>query len=157
MTAFLLLFLGLFLVFLEFYLPGAILGILGGCFIVASVIYFALDYPSPIAVTAFVLAAGLLLAAVVKFALWRIRNSKSRFSIYSDDAQNGFVASHYDKTLIGKKGKVLTDLKPGGYIIVDGKQQQALSREGYVTKGSEVEVIGGQEESLIVKKVEGNS
>jgi len=47
----------------------------------------------------------------------------------------------------------LTDLKPGGYILVEGKQHQALSNTGYIVKGKEVKIIGGQEESLIVKQI----
>ncbi|QLH37527.1 MAG: hypothetical protein HWD61_05345 [Parachlamydiaceae bacterium] len=46
----------------------------------------------------------------------------------------------------------MTDLKPGGFIIVDGKQQPAISKEGYLSKGTKVKVIGGEESNLIVRK-----
>ena len=61
--------------------------------------------------------------------------------------------SKFEKHAIGKIGIVLTDLKPGGFILIEGKQHQAISQSGYITKGEEVIVVSGQEESLLVKKV----
>jgi membrane-bound serine protease (ClpP class) len=143
---------GLGLIFAEFYLPGAILGIVGGLFVLISVVTFAYDVNSPLYLILYLLATGAAVALTIKFSLSSVRYNKSRFQIYSDDAQNGYTASKYDHSAIGKTGIVLTDLKPGGYIMIEGKQHQALSRSGYIVKGSEVDVIGGQEESLLVKQ-----
>lgn len=151
MSAYILLAIGLILIFIEFYLPGAVIGIAGGLFVLASIIIFATQTQSAIAVAAYICATILCLVYLIKFALWRIRSTKPDKSIYSDHSQNGYVASKFDKTAIGKKGVVLSDLKPGGYIIVEGKQHQAISISGYIVKGTEVEIIGGEEESLIVK------
>lgn len=152
MNPFVWLILGLGLIVAEFYLPGAILGILGGAFVLISVVTFALATNSPLYIMLFLIGTGLAVIAAIKFALWSVKNNQSRFNIYSDNAQDGYTASSFDQTAIGKKGVVLTDLKPGGYILVDGKQHQALSRTGYLVKGTEVDVIGGQEESLLVKQ-----
>lgn len=153
MTPYLLLVLGLFLVLVEFYLPGAIMGILGGTLIVASLIVFVMqaDYWWENLIF-FPLALGSLFA-LIKFALWRIPRTKPGYSIYSADAQNGYQASSFDPKAIGKKGIVLTDLKPGGYILIDGEQHQALSEAGYVTKGHAVLVLRGEGESLVVKEL----
>lgn len=152
MNAIFWLLIGLALIFAEFYLPGAILGIIGGIFVVISVVTFATDVNSPLYIILYLIATGLAVGFTIKGALWSIKNNKSRFRIFSDDSQDGFIASKFDQSAIGKKGTVVTDLKPGGYIQVEGKQHQALSRSGYIVKGSEVDVIGGQEESLIVKQ-----
>lgn len=153
MNPFILLALGLLLVFLEFFLPGAVLGICGGVLILWSVISFAMQSGSPLQTTIYMIAIGVGLVYLIKFALWKIRTSSSRFSIYLKDDQEGYQASKFDHAAIGKKGIVLTDLKPGGFILVDGKQHQAISQSGYLQKGVEVLVLGGQEESLIVKAI----
>lgn len=153
MTPFILLAIGLVLIFIEFYLPGAIMGVTGGALVFGSLIMFAMQSGSPLAITAYVICVGLVLAGLVKFAMWRIRTAKPDQSIYSDDAQVGYQASSFDASMIGKKGIVVTDLKPGGHILVDGKRLQAISQSGYLVKGAEVLVLGGQEESLIVKHV----
>ena len=153
MNPFFLLIIGLILIFLEFYLPGAILGIIGGILVLASLIFFAIQSSSPIYLALYVILTGVSLVLLVKFALWRIPRNKSSFSIYSNKDQEGYTASQFDHSAIGKKGVVLSDLKPGGYILVEGIQHQALSQSGYIVKGSEVLVIDGQEESLIVKPI----
>lgn len=148
---YILLLLGLLLVFVEFFIPGAIMGICGGAMILASIILFAVQSQSLVATVLFAIGSVIGLIVLIKFALWRIRTAKPGYSIYSNADQEGFVASHYDSSAIGKRGVVDTDLKPGGHIIVDGKRLQAISQSGYITKGTEIIVIGGQEESLIVK------
>jgi len=153
MIPFIYLGLGLLLVLFEFYLPGAILGVIGGCLIFASLIIFASETSSIIAIIAYVLGTFIALALLIRFALKRIVNSRSVFSIYSREDQEGFKASSYDAAAIGKRGIVLSDLKPGGYILINGVQHQALSISGYIPKGHEVLVLSGQEESLIVKSI----
>jgi membrane-bound serine protease (ClpP class) len=150
-TPFLLFFLGIFLIYLEFYLPGAVLGILGSLIILASVFVFASQSDSILLIFLYLLGVGITIGFLIRFALWRIVHAKPEYSIYSDKDQEGFQASQYDRTALGKVGTVLSDLKPGGYILVDGNQHQAISLEGYLPKGSEVIVLSGQEESLLVK------
>lgn len=153
MAPFVVLALGLLLIFLEFYLPGAVLGILGGGLVTVSLFMYAAVAPSLFAFALYFLAVCVMIYYLIKFALWKIKTTKPEYSIYSDDDQQGFVASHYDKSAVGKTGLVLTDLKPGGYILIDGIQHQAISESGYIVKGASVEVLSGQEESLIVKCV----
>lgn len=152
MISFILVFLGLFLILLEFYLPGAVLGILGGVSILTGIILFASQTSSVTAVILFLIGSAVSVALLIRFALWRIVHAKSGYSIYSDSDQSGYQASTYDKTAIGKTGLVIADLKPGGYIFVDGQQHSAISISGYISKGEHVDIIGGQEQSLMVKK-----
>ncbi len=151
MTPFILLFVGLLLIFFEFYLPGGVLGTLGGIVVIASVVVFAMQYDSLLAIVAYTIGTFVVLFFLVKFALWRIKNAKAGMSIYSDDDQEGFIASGYDKSSIGKVGVVETDLKPGGHIVLESKKHSAISKSGYITKGSQIIVIGGEGESLFVK------
>lgn len=154
MTAYLLLILGLLLIFIEFFLPGAVMGTLGAILVVASVFVFAFNTTSTISLLLYILAICLILFYLTKYAIWRMQKTKSHHSIYSDASQVGYVASSYDSTMIGKQGVVISDLKPGGYILIDGKKLQALSVSGYISQDSRVEVISGQEESLIVKRIQ---
>lgn len=152
-VAFLLWLIGLILILLEFYLPGAILGIIGAICLFISVIQFASQSQSLIASFFYLIGVLVSVALLIRYALWRIRHAKPERSIYSNAHQTGYVASKFDKNAIGKMGIVVSDLKPGGYIVIEGKQHQAISQSGYLVKGSEVVVISGQEESLIVKSI----
>lgn len=151
MTPFLLLFIGLLLILIEFYIPGAIMGVLGSIFVLVSILLFASQTNSLLAIVFFVLGTLVCVGLLIRFALWRIVRAKPEYSIYLNKDQEGYQASSFDREAIGKTGVVLSDLKPGGYILIDGKQHQAISLTGYISKGELVEVVSGQEESLIVK------
>ena len=153
MNPFIFLGLGLLLILLEFYLPGAVMGVIGGILVLTSIILFAMESPSIFWTLLYIVGVGVALGALIKFALWKIPRTKQSRSIYLKGDQEGYQASSYDTTMIGKTGVVVTDLKPGGHIMIEGKRLQAISQGGYVSKGEEVLVVGGQEESLIVKRV----
>lgn len=142
---------GLLMVFFELYLPGAILGTIGGFLLLGSIALFADEY-GPLWTTLYFLLVLASVALIIKYALWSIKKNRSQDTFYSDDSQSGFYASSFDHSAIGKEGIVLSDLKPGGYILIDGKQQAAISESGYIVQGELVKVIGGDGDSLIVTK-----
>lgn len=149
---FVLLALGLFFVLLEFYMPGSLMAIIGGFMLLTAIILFADQTQSLPWTLLFVAAEIFFLYLLIRFMVTYIPRAKGAMSIYSNKDQAGYQASEYDVKAVGKKGKVIADLKPGGYIIVDGKKQAAISESGYIARGADVEVIGGEGESLIVKK-----
>ena len=151
MNPFFLVFLGLLLIFIEFYLPGMVMGIIGAIIIFASIILFAVQQHSPLEVFLFISAVFASLAFLISFTLKRIPKAKANSSIYLKSDQEGYFASSYDAKLVGKKGKALSDLKPSGYIYIEGQQYQAISQSGYIVKGTEITVIGGRGAYLIVK------
>lgn len=152
MLPFLLLAVGLLLIFLEFFLPGGIMGTIGALVVIASIVIFAMQYHSALVLLYAVICVGFVVV-LFRFALWKIKRGEAGRTIYSDDDQEGFIASHFDKSAIGREGIVDTDLKPGGHILIDDKRHLAISLSGYVSKGEKVKVVGGQGESLTVKKI----
>lgn len=150
MTALILLFLGLLFIFLEFYIPGAILGTIGGILLVVSIIYVSTQNTLLVAFI-YSLFVIILVILLITFTLRRIPKSKGKYSIYLNKDQEGYKATELDISVIGKTGKVISDLKPAGYVVVEGKKYQAISQTGYIPQGSEVVVIGGEEDNLIVK------
>ena len=145
---------GIFMIYLEFYLPGAVLGTIGGFLIIGSIYLFAQNEPA-LLTACYILLVGASVVAIIKYALWKIPRSKAKDSIYSDDAQVGYYASEFDKTMIGKEGIVLSDLKPGGYILIEDQQLPAISESGYIIQGDHVKVLRGEGDSLIVTKIKG--
>lgn len=152
MIPFIALVIGLLLVFLEFYLPGWILGILGAFTLLASLILFGVQYQSLVLSILYIGVIIALLICIIKYAMWQIKHASPNRSIYLKSDQEGFTASSYSQATIGKIGIVDSDLKPGGHIIVDGKKHQAISLSGYISKGEQVIVVGGEGESLKVKQ-----
>jgi membrane-bound ClpP family serine protease len=149
--AIILLLIGFGIVFIEFYLPGGIMGIIGGIIIALAIIEFASESDSILATSVFILASIVLFVLMIKYVLWKIPHTDPKYSIYSADNQQGYYASKNLPHAVGRTATALTDLRPGGYIDLDGQRVQAISKYGYIDKGSEVEIIANVEESLIVK------
>ncbi|MBS4168876.1 NfeD family protein [Parachlamydia sp. AcF125] len=142
---------GLLLISIEFYLPGAIMAVLGAISLCIGIVLFAVSSQSAVETLLFLMVALILVIGVCKFMLWKIPRSQPGFSIYSNQDQSGYQASTYDNALLGKRAIAFTDLKPGGIILFERRHLQAISQSGYLIKGTEVLIIGGEGESLIVK------
>jgi membrane-bound serine protease (ClpP class) len=142
---------GLLLIYLEFFVPGGVLALIGGGLLIGSLVFFALQHPGILLFVGY--AAALTVAAiyVCKLALWRVKMSGSKKTFYLDKDQEGYQAAQFDKTLIGKKGTAATDMRPSGHVVIDGVSWQAVSESGYVAKGSEVLVIRGEGGHLVVR------
>lgn len=143
--------LGLVLVYLEFFLPGGIVALLGGLALVSGVTYFSvLDLPIVYKVLYFALTA-LGCAIACQSAIWVLRSRKGNSLLLSSN-QEGFVAHHLDESLLGEEGVVESDLKPSGHILVGEQRLQALSEGGYIKKGTPVTLLEGRGTHYIVKE-----
>jgi membrane-bound serine protease (ClpP class) len=141
---------GLFLIYLEFFLPGAIMAIGGSILLIGSIFMFHMERPGFLSLTLYLLSLSAAVYMLVRFALWRIRSSADKGTVVLATDQEGFRASVFPKEVIGKSAKTTTDLKPSGQISIDDQLYQALSESGYIDKGCDVTVVGGQGSHLIV-------
>ncbi len=142
--------LGLALVFIEFFVPGGIIALIGGFCIVFGIIAFCLTPVPLLYKIAFCAGACATAAGACSFALHIIKKQKKP-SLYLNRDQEGFTASSFEKELIGLQGVALSDLKPSGHIEVEGKRYHALSERLYLEKGTPVIVEGGRGAYLIVR------
>ena len=142
---------GLLLIYMEFYLPGGIMGACGSILLVTGVIFFSQGSDSLLHITLFTVGTMLGLGIVVMVALKRIKSANPESSVYLNDDQEGYRAPAFSEENIGKTGSALTDMKPSGHILIEGKPFQAVSKTGYLEKGSEVTVTGGKGAYLFVK------
>ena len=73
----------------------------------------------------------------------------------TQDRSQGYIASVYSESLVGKIGTVHSRLRPSGKVELDGEIFDAYSRGDFLEKGQEIEVISTEGTSLRVKKWEG--
>lgn len=144
---------GLFLIYLEFFLPGAVMAIGGSILLLSSVFVFHMEKPHMLVLVLYLMALTIAVYSIVRFALWQICNSAAEGTVLLATDQAGFQACVFDKEMIGKKAVVATDLKPSGQVEIDGKVYQALSEGDYIDKDDQVIVIGGQGSHLIVTRI----
>ena len=145
--------LGLLCVYLEFFLPGGVLAVIGGVLVLTAIVFYGWQEGSILGASLFLLGAGISTYFVCRYALYRIKKTREKDSFFLQRDQEGHKASFFDDSLIGKEGDALTDLKPAGHVTVEGKSYQALSERGYINKGVRVRIIGGRASYLLVKEL----
>ena len=142
--------LGLLLVYLEFFLPGGITGAVGGIVLLGSVFCFYAEFRSlGWSGIYFAFVIGLVVGTCF-YALHRVRNSET---VYLKGDQKGFLATTFDKKLVGKEGVAVSPLRLSGHIEVDGVEYQAMAQSRFIEKGKTVKIIGGRGGHLIVREV----
>ncbi|MFY0607149.1 MAG: nodulation protein NfeD [Cyclobacteriaceae bacterium] len=151
-----------------FVIPGfGIAGILGLLFTLSSLILVmlnndALDFSFVkmddlvIAIaTTMVGLAGSIVVMILGAA--RLANSnvlKKVALVDTQDTSQGYSSSFYkQKSLIGKKGKTHTVLRPSGRVEIDGEIYDAYTRGNYIEEGKKIEVVSDEGTSLKVREV----
>ena len=125
----------------------------GGLLLFISLFSFILQKPHSIFLITYVIVLGVLLYLIIKLALFLVKSTKKKNTVYLEKDQKGFLASNYSKEMIKKEGIASTDLKPSGYIKIDEKYFQAVSKSKYIEKGKNIVVIAGEGARLIVKEI----
>lgn len=141
----------LFFIYCEFFLPGAILGMIGGVGLASSIALFYLKSESFFQTILFILTIGVFVILMIKMALWRL---KTTAAFFPKQTQSGYVASTFDERLIGKIGQAASECKPSGYVLVEGERYPAVSESGYIKKGESIRITKGIGGHFIVKTIE---
>lgn len=149
MTAVILLFLvGIVLLGIEVFAPGAILGIFGAVSMLIGCIVAYQVYGATGALVATLLAVSLLaLALYLEFVvLPRSALGRAITVLSPSEVPNNEGMNH----LVGQTGVTETTLAPSGYVVIDGARHEALSQSGLIAKGESVRVVSGDAFRLIV-------
>ncbi len=117
-------FLGLSLIYLEFFLPGLIMGIGGAILLFASLLHFTLLQPSILSFfTCFFFLLGSLFFTI-RLALYRKKKTKKKEALFWNA----------DSSLFETEKNEISDLKHLDQSYVDSHYLQTISREKGTTK-----------------------
>ncbi len=149
----LLVFLGLlFLVAELVLLPGVSIGAILAMVCYGSSIYLAFrDFGTAAGVTVIVVILLLSLVAVVvslRAKTWQ------RFSLKQEIRSSSMSVLPAEELRIGQHGVTLSRLSPMGKVEIDGKVYEAKSTGAYVDPRQEIEVVGFENFSVIVKTLQ---
>ncbi len=144
--------LGLVLVYLEFFLPGGLIAIIGGFSLVAGVTIFSTLEVAPFYKILYFVATAMFTATACRSAIWVLRTRKSQEMVLQTN-QEGFFATGVDDQLIGQEGSAATDLKPSGHILIGEKRYQALSDGNYIQKNTPIIILSAKGSAYTVKEV----
>jgi len=143
--------LGIILVVSEMFLPGLILGLLGVVMLGSAIVVGYTQY-GPIEGT--MILVGIAAIAMILFVLWMKyfqRTSIGRgMTLGTNLPRGGDLPCASD--LVGQTGEAVTDLRPSGRAMIDGKRLDVLADGGFVERGSQIIVISAQGNRVFVRK-----
>ncbi len=141
---------GLVFLWLEFYLPGGLMGLIGGLIIAVGIVMVFSEYGFRIG--SFI---SLGVACIVLFMLWfwmkTFRHSVFGRRVTLETEIGHDAALEALAELVGKTGATTSPLQPSGKALIDGKKRDVVSEMGPVESGVEVEVIRVDGISVIVR------
>ncbi len=144
---------GFVLLAFEVFVPGAILGIIGGLALLGGVVLAFLEYGSTGGCTA--LAVGAALGALMLFVeFWLLPRTPwgKRMFLHAAVEGTSQPPPAESAAVMGRTGEAVTPLSPSGHVLIDGRRYEAFSRSGLVAKGAQVQVVGLDNFRLIVSK-----
>lgn len=152
-TVIVLILISLFLIALETFVPGGILGTLGllGILTAVALVLFSDDLGDLSSTNRTLISIGIIVFAVAAFSLWMkwfaVKIFHRSFNLETT------IASPPDsgRLLIGKCGVALTDLRPLGKIeMEEGGRYEVRFLNGHAPVGTRVEVINTEPGNLVV-------
>ena len=143
----------LFLVAELVLLPGGSIGALLSLVCYGSSIYLAFRDYGPL--TGAVVVIAILVLSCIAIVISLRAKTWQRFSLKQEIHSSSMPEP--DKELqIGARGTSVSRLSPMGKISIDGRIYEAKSQDIYIDPRSDVEVVGFENFSVIVRKVENN-
>jgi membrane-bound serine protease (ClpP class) len=144
---------GLFLIGAEIFLPGGVIGFIGGLCLVAAIV---------VGFVAFGMQGGLLVAlliiilAGVCLVIWVKYFPKTRMGkslTLSDDGKTFKSASPEFMDLLNKEGVVVSTLRPAGIATIDGKRVDVVADGSWIESGKPIKVTRVEGVRILVREV----
>lgn len=141
---------GILLICAEVFVPGGILGAMGGIALLAAVVMSFIVFPhSAVLISlAIVLGLGLCVALWIKFFP---RSGLGRQMTLSNDGKD-FKSSNDLAGLLNKEGEALSELRPAGFASIDGKKTDVITEGDMIAKGVRVRVVQVEGNRVVVRK-----
>lgn len=145
---------GLVFVVVEIFLAGfGVFGILGITSLILGIVLAAYDTTLGLISLLIAIAINIVLAIVlVKF--FGSRGLWNRFILKEEQKnEDGYISSEKDKSLIGKRGKSITKLRPSGTAKIEGKRYDVITEGNFIDFDVEIEVVSMDGTKVVVQEI----
>jgi membrane-bound ClpP family serine protease len=144
---------GLILIGIELFVPGAVLGVMGGLALIGAVITGFTAFPGFGGYIAF----GILLLTVVVLGLWIRVFPRTRIGqkmTVSQDLSSSRAGEDGLTMLAGKTGRAVSDLRPAGFATIDGRRVDVVTEGGMIPHDAAVRVVKVDGNRVVVMRIE---
>ena len=145
---------GLVLLIIEVIVPGfGLPGISGIIFVIVGVV-LAMD---SVVNAVLSISIAIIITTIIGIILikrgFESKLFKSIVLTNETKREKGYISSYIDEELISKKGITVSELRPSGFVDIDGQRLDVLSDEGYISKGIEVIVVKIEGSKIFVRRI----
>ena len=144
---------GLVMLLLEFFVPGGIVGIIGGALIIISLLFAGASVTHmaySIIIAMFIAVIGMVI--LMKFFGKKLHVFNKLVLRDATTTEEGYVSNTNRIELIGRVGEAVTPLRPAGVIVIDHERIDVVSEGSYIDKGKQVEVIKVEGSRIVVRE-----
>lgn len=154
MTTIVILFMaGIILIAAEVFLPGGIIGLIGGAAMLGGIFTAYSEFGSQGAFISSAIALGLVVLALF-FEFKILPKTRLGKGLFLNKTIKG--VANYSKAnddTVGQTGETVTALGPTGFVMLNGVKFEAASKSGFIEKNERVKVTGRDNFRIIVSKI----
>jgi membrane-bound serine protease (ClpP class) len=143
---------GMVLIAVDFYLPGFVLGTVGGLFMVASVGLCWREYGFAWGIFALVVEISLAFAAGYASVRYVPQTATGRRMILATTQKDMRSQQAVEPGLVGRTGVAQSYLRPTGVALIEGQRREVMAESGLIESGSPITVVAVQNNRIIVRK-----
>lgn len=144
---------GLILLASEIFIPGGVIGTLGGLLLVAAaVLGFSLfgTEGGVLSLIAILFVLGLYIVLLVHYLP---RSYIGQKLTLKEDLKQARASARSFEDLVGADGTALTDLRPAGIARIHNERIDVMAESGWIDRHSSVRVVRAEGNHVVVRKV----
>jgi len=150
---FMLLIAGLLLVGAEIFVPGGILGIMGGLALLGAIAAGFQAFPGYGGWIAFSIVFLVGFAMFLWIRIFPNTGIGKRMTVSSDLSESKGTQSGLEE-LLDKEGTALSDLRPAGFARIEGKRVDVVTQGEMLSKGKSLVVVDVESNRVVVRAIE---
>ncbi len=140
---------GFLMIAAEVFVPGMILGLLGGLCLVAGIAWSYAEYGL---ITGTLVLAGTGILGTLAFLGWMSAFPKTfvGHQVINRNAVPGLPNTEREE-LLGETGEALTPLRPAGVARLKGRRVDVLAEAGFIAPGTTIHVVHVEGNRVVVR------
>jgi membrane-bound serine protease (ClpP class) len=145
--------LGLIMICLEIFLPGAIIGTIGGLALLSSVVLAFKQQGTVFGIWWLVGTLAVTLAGIY-LAIKSFPRSRTGKILILQSSETGFVSGGEGlAVLVGKNGAAVSSLRPSGVAEIGGKRIDVVTGGEFIPAGKKITVVAVEGSRVMVKEI----
>lgn len=145
---------GLGFIIAEFFVPGGIVGLIGGALVIISLLFTGesvvhMAYSILIAMAIAIIG----MVVLVKFLGKNLHLLSKLILKDATTTEEGYVSNVNRIELLGKEGITLTPLRPSGSVIVGNEKLDVVSDGSYIDSDKKVKIIEVEGSRIVVREI----